>query len=96
MMGSPIMVAIDDRVRRPRVKLILECSPADGTNAAVNWRDYGRSRWQLSEKITTIADAHVRGLSTFAGIVFFAKRTNGAVTSSEIGAKSFNTSYGSE
>jgi hypothetical protein len=25
----------------------LKWSPADGTNAAVNWRDYGRSRWQL-------------------------------------------------
>jgi hypothetical protein len=22
-------------------------SPAEGINAAVNWRDFGRSRWQL-------------------------------------------------
>jgi hypothetical protein len=25
--------------------------PADGTNAAVNWRDYGGPRWQLSIKL---------------------------------------------
>jgi hypothetical protein len=42
-----------------------DCSPADSTNAAVNWRDYGRSRWQLSHKITTIAGVHVRGRSTY-------------------------------
>jgi hypothetical protein len=29
-------------------------SPADGTNAAVNWRDYGRSRWQLSDDGTLL------------------------------------------
>jgi hypothetical protein len=63
MMASPIMVAIDDRARRPSVK--LECSPAGGTNAAVNWRDSGRSRWQLSDKITTIAGVHVRVRSTY-------------------------------
>jgi hypothetical protein len=51
-----------------------ECSPADGTNAAVNWRDYGRSRWQLSDKITTIAGVHVRGRSTY-----FAAREAGSV-----------------
>jgi hypothetical protein len=49
-----------------------ECSPAAGTNAAVNWRDYGRSRWQLSDKITTIAGIHVRGRSTY-----FAEREAG-------------------
>ena len=32
-------------------KCISECSRAAGTNAAVNWRDYGRSRWQLSYQI---------------------------------------------
>ena len=35
---------------------------AASTNAAVGWRDYSRSRWQLSEKITTIAGIHVRGV----------------------------------
>jgi hypothetical protein len=39
----------------------LKWSPAAGTNAAVNWRDCGMSRWQLSNKITTIAAVHVRG-----------------------------------
>jgi hypothetical protein len=32
-------------------------------NAAVNWRDYGRSRWQLSEKSTPNSDALGRGNS---------------------------------
>jgi hypothetical protein len=54
-----------DRVRRPSAKLISECSPADSTNAAVNWLDYGRSRWQISDKITTIAGVHVRGRSSY-------------------------------
>jgi hypothetical protein len=27
-----------------------ECSPADGTNAVVNWQDYGMSRWQLCDQ----------------------------------------------
>jgi hypothetical protein len=30
--------------------LLFLPSPADGTNAAVNWRDYGMSRWQLCTK----------------------------------------------
>jgi hypothetical protein len=51
-----------------------EYSPADGTDAAVNWRDYGRSRWQLSEKITTIGGVHGRGRSTY-----FAARVAGFV-----------------
>jgi hypothetical protein len=33
----------------------LKWSPADGTSAAVNWRDYGRSRWQLRKETTPIA-----------------------------------------
>jgi hypothetical protein len=39
--------------------------PADGTNAAVHWRDYGRPRWQLFDKITTIAGFHVRAFLFF-------------------------------
>jgi hypothetical protein len=42
-----------------------ECSPADGTSAAANKWDLGTSRWQLSEKITTIAGVHVRGRSSY-------------------------------
>jgi len=45
------MVAIDDRAADQVSKGVTEFSPVDGTNAAVNWRDYGRSRWQLSEKL---------------------------------------------
>jgi hypothetical protein len=30
--------------------LFSEYLPADGTTAAFNWRDYGRSRWQLSDQ----------------------------------------------
>jgi hypothetical protein len=44
-----------DATRKSDRDLFSEYLPADGTNAAVNWRDYGRSRWQLSDKITTIA-----------------------------------------
>jgi hypothetical protein len=40
--------------------LFSEYLPADGINAAVNWRGHGRSRWQLSDKTTTIAGVHVR------------------------------------
>jgi hypothetical protein len=67
MMASPIIVrhTIDERARRPSVKLNLGMLPAAGTHAAVNWRDYGRSRWQLSDKITTIAGVHVRGPSSY-------------------------------
>jgi hypothetical protein len=45
----------DERERRAsRVQnRCSECLPADGTTAAVNWRDYGRSRWQLSNKSNT-------------------------------------------
>src|SRR3977135_3877624 len=35
--------------------------PADGTNAAVHWPDYGRSRWQLLDKIKKISGFPVRG-----------------------------------
>jgi len=48
MMASPFA---DDLAGRPSAKLISEYSPAAGTNAAVNWQDYGRSRWQLSYQI---------------------------------------------
>jgi hypothetical protein len=68
MMASPIMVAIDDRAADQVSKCVSECSPADGTNDAVNGRDYGRSRWQLSEKITTSAGVHVRGRSTYFAV----------------------------
>ena len=54
-----------DATRKADQDLFSEYLPADGTNAAVNWRDYGRSRWQLSDKITTIAGVHVRGRSTY-------------------------------
>jgi hypothetical protein len=30
----------------------LENSPADSTNAAVNWQDHGTSRWQLCNHVT--------------------------------------------
>jgi hypothetical protein len=30
----------------------LDRSPADGVNTAVNWRDCGMPRWQLSNKFT--------------------------------------------
>jgi hypothetical protein len=45
---------------------------ADGINAAINWRGHGRSRWQLSDKITAIAGVHVRGRS-----IYFAVREAG-------------------
>jgi hypothetical protein len=51
--GLPIMAA-DDLAGRPSTKLIFGMSPAASTNAAVNWRDYGRSRWQPAEKVTTM------------------------------------------
>jgi hypothetical protein len=32
-----------------KIKMLqfLDAAPAVGTHAAVNWRDYGRARWQL-------------------------------------------------
>jgi hypothetical protein len=35
----------------PDQNIISEYPPAAGTSAAVNWRDYGRPRWQLPERI---------------------------------------------
>jgi hypothetical protein len=37
-------------------------SPAAGIAAAVNWRGYGMSRWQLCEKTTLLCRAYGRGL----------------------------------
>jgi hypothetical protein len=45
----------------------IEIVPADGTNAAFNWRDYGRPRWQLSVKITPISNARERGMAAGIG-----------------------------
>jgi hypothetical protein len=42
-------------------------SPADGTNAAVNWRDYGRSRWQLLDKLQRLPASH-KGRSTYFAV----------------------------
>jgi hypothetical protein len=30
--------------------------PADGINAAFNWRDYGWPRWQLADEVTAFPD----------------------------------------
>ena len=38
----------------------------------------------------------INSLRSFAGMVFLVKRTSDTMTSGEIGAKSFNKSYGSE
>jgi hypothetical protein len=38
----------------------------------------------------------INSFRSFAGIVFFAKRTGEFVVNGKMGAKSFNTSYGSE
>ena len=54
-----------DATRKTVQNLFSEYLPADGTNAAVNWQDYGTSRWQLWNKITTIAGVHVRGRSSY-------------------------------
>jgi hypothetical protein len=53
-----------DATRKTVQNLFSEYLPADGTDAAVNWQDYGTSRWQLWNKITTIAGVHVRGRSS--------------------------------
>jgi hypothetical protein len=38
--------------------------PADGNNAAVNWRGYGMSRWQLDDKATSLGASCERGAMT--------------------------------
>jgi hypothetical protein len=54
-----------DATRR-QIKIYLQTTlPAAGTNAAVNWRDYGRSRWQLSEKIYTDCRRSRKGRSSY-------------------------------
>jgi hypothetical protein len=42
---------------RPENELLQfqNCPPADGITAAVNWRDHGMSRWQLSDETTSPA-----------------------------------------
>jgi hypothetical protein len=37
-------------------ELFSEYMPADGINAAVDWRDYGWPRWQLADEATTVPD----------------------------------------
>jgi hypothetical protein len=59
MMASPLMIAIDDRPADPVSNWVSQCSPADG--AAVNWRDYGRSRWQLCNHVTNLVECLKRG-----------------------------------
>jgi hypothetical protein len=49
-MASPKKWLQSTTVPVPSVNRVSECSPADSTNAAVNWRDFGMSRWQLSGK----------------------------------------------
>jgi hypothetical protein len=50
-----------DRVRQALSEIIWKCWPAAGTNAVVNWRDYGRSRWQLCNHVTNLAECLKRG-----------------------------------
>jgi hypothetical protein len=50
-----------------------ECAPADGANAAVDWRDYGGSRQQLSNKTTLIARARGRGFAVGSRPVLMAR-----------------------
>jgi hypothetical protein len=65
MMASPLIVAIDSRPADPvsnRVRL------AASTNAAVNWRDYGTSRWQLAvEMLHQLRVQAEGGTPTFGG-----------------------------
>jgi hypothetical protein len=35
---------------RAKVDLQIQIVPADGTNAAFNWREYGKPRWLLSNE----------------------------------------------
>jgi hypothetical protein len=35
---------------RAKVDLQIQIVPADGTNAAFNWREYGKPRWRLSNE----------------------------------------------
>jgi hypothetical protein len=38
-----------------RVKIsVQKCSPTNGINAGVNWRDYGWPRWQLADEATAV------------------------------------------
>jgi hypothetical protein len=39
--------------------------PADGTNAAFNWREYGKPRWQLSSENYTDLQVAERGGDCF-------------------------------
>lgn len=51
--------------------MILDYLPADGTIAAVDWRYYGRSRWQLSDETTPIDGACGRGATTANDVAEF-------------------------
>jgi hypothetical protein len=56
------MDMIRDQKRAPltsaigrRVNLLNVTVPADGIAAAVNWQDFGMSRWQLGSYATSLA-----------------------------------------
>src|SRR5450631_441387 len=51
MVGSAAAPAA--RCRNWRRGIFIALLPLTAAFAAVYWRDYGRSRWQLSDKITT-------------------------------------------
>jgi hypothetical protein len=55
-----------DSVALRSLRRLRMCSPAEGTIAAVNWQDFGLSRWQLSEKVTPISRVLERGLGAMA------------------------------
>jgi hypothetical protein len=53
--------------------------PADGINAAVNWQDYGGSRWQLFNKTTPIDGAR-KGRDAWTGFMSEADAVDGSST----------------
>jgi hypothetical protein len=46
---------------RAKVDLQIQIVPADGTNAAFNWREYGKPRWRLSNENYTDLQVVERG-----------------------------------
>jgi hypothetical protein len=46
-------------------RLISEYMPAADTSAAVNWQDYGTSRWQLMDYVILFCRAKRKGLGRY-------------------------------
>jgi hypothetical protein len=75
---------------------VMEVNPLFPAKTVPEFIAYAKSRFLPTPDWGLAFSQVINSFTSAAGIVFLAKRTCGMVASDEIGAKSFNRSYGSE